>query len=39
MDAEVATGWRDRMVLEMPLEAQERLWRWMADNVVHRRSW
>ena len=36
VDAQVMAGWREQMVPGVPLNAQERLWKWIADNVDFR---
>lgn len=36
LDAEVAEGWRAQLQPGAPPEEQERLWRWIADNVNFR---
>jgi hypothetical protein len=36
VDAQVMAGWREQMVPGAPLDAQERLWKWIADNVDFR---
>jgi hypothetical protein len=36
LDAEVTEGWRAQLEPGAPPEAQERLWRWIADNVNFR---
>jgi hypothetical protein len=36
LDAQVTAGWRAQMEPGAPPEAQERLWRWIADNVNFR---
>lgn len=36
LDAEVAEGWRAQLEPGVPPEAQERLWRWITDNVNFR---
>lgn len=36
VDAQVAAGWRAQLDPGAPLEDQDRLWRWIADNVNFR---
>ena len=36
VDAQVMAGWREQMVPGAPPDAQERLWKWIADNVDFR---
>jgi hypothetical protein len=36
VEAEVMKGWKDQMTPDLELAQQERLWKWVRDNVDYR---